>query len=262
MTGLERLAAQRKHTLFFLRFARASSPVFLDTDVDMTRISEHRRRANANGQHYSVVSYVIGAAARVLARHSYANCAIGSGLHPRVLTYTSVDAKLALDKWIGNQRVVVAGLITGAHVSSLGAIQAEVDRYKSHAVEDLPEFHGIRLLHRLPAWLGWLAFSMRVHRLSTRSRYLGTFSISSLGHRPVNGFHAIGGTAVVLNLGQVRDSAVVRQGHVTVAPLMRLNMTFDHRLIDGALAADLLTEVKVALECGSGLEVDAEEHVP
>jgi pyruvate/2-oxoglutarate dehydrogenase complex dihydrolipoamide acyltransferase (E2) component len=53
---------------------------------------------------------------------------------------------------------------------------------------------------------------------------------------------------VTLNVGQLRDRAWVRDGEVTVAPVMRVNLTFDHRVIDGASAADVLGDVKSTLE--------------
>jgi pyruvate/2-oxoglutarate dehydrogenase complex dihydrolipoamide acyltransferase (E2) component len=40
----------------------------------------------------------------------------------------------------------------------------------------------------------------------------------------------------------------VREGRIVVAPVLRLSLAFDHRVIDGAEAADVLTEVKEALE--------------
>jgi pyruvate/2-oxoglutarate dehydrogenase complex dihydrolipoamide acyltransferase (E2) component len=40
----------------------------------------------------------------------------------------------------------------------------------------------------------------------------------------------------------------VRDGALAVAPLMRLSLAFDHRVIDGAEAADVLTEIKDGLE--------------
>lgn len=266
MVETERIAAERKHTLFFLRFSRAISPVFLDTDVDMTRIRQHREIARNSGRRYSIVSYAIWAAARVLARHPEANAAISGGLLPRVVRYCDVDAKLALDKRVNGQRIVLSVPILSADTASLEEIQKEIDRYRTTAVEDLPEAQGILRLDRLPALIGWVSFLAIMRRLRSRRRYMGTFAISSLGHRPVNGFHAVGGTAITLNLGQMKESAVVRDGKIIVAPLLRINMSFDHRVLDGASAADILTEIKDTLESGCGENdllqtTDAIEHV-
>jgi pyruvate/2-oxoglutarate dehydrogenase complex dihydrolipoamide acyltransferase (E2) component len=250
MAETKRIPAERKHTLFFLRFARAISPVFLDTDVDMTRIRQHREVARDVGCRYSIVSYVIWASSRVLARHPEANAAIGGGLLPRVVKYRGVDAKLALDKTLNGQRIVMSVTIPSVDTASLEEIQKEVDRYRTARVEEIPEAQGILRLHRLPTLIGWISFLAIMGRLRLRRQHMGTFAISSLGHRPVNGFHAVGGTAITLNLGQMKECAVVRDGKIAVAPQLRINMSFDHRILDGANAADILTELKDTLESG------------
>jgi pyruvate/2-oxoglutarate dehydrogenase complex dihydrolipoamide acyltransferase (E2) component len=112
----------------------------------------------------------------------------------------------------------------------------------------MPEFGGARLLHRLPWPLGTLAFRAGMRSLRRRPELMGTVSVSSLGHRPVDGFHSHGGTTITIGLGQVARRPTVRDGRLDSAPLMRLSLSFDHRVIDGALAADVLTDLKEALE--------------
>nr|MDT0665542.1 hypothetical protein [Micromonospora sp. DSM 115978] len=94
-TGRARpVPAERRHTLHFLRAARTASPVFLDTDVDMTWVLDHRERQRATtGAAPSIVSYVMVAAGRVLARRPEANAAIGGSWRPKIVNYSSVDAK-------------------------------------------------------------------------------------------------------------------------------------------------------------------------
>lgn len=64
----------------------------------------------------------------------------------------------------------------------------------------------------------------------------------------MDSFHFVGGTAVTVGVGRVVDRAVVRGGEVTVAPMMRLSLAVDHRVVDSAEAADVLTELKSRLE--------------
>jgi len=248
---INKLAPQRLHTQYFLRYARSVSPVFLDTEVNMESLLQHRAEAHSRGQHYSIVSYAIFAGARVLSRWPQANSAIGRGLRPSVARYASVDAKLALDKTYQGQRIVASVPLPNLQTASLESIQTQVNHYRDTPFEQLPEMRGIRLLHRLPSWLGWLLFSTQVSKLKNRPRYMGTFAVSSLGHRPVNGFHAVGGGAITLNLGQVKPSPLIRDGVISIGQLLRLNMSFDHRLLDGADAADILTEIKEILEQGN-----------
>ncbi|MFC4147277.1 2-oxo acid dehydrogenase subunit E2 [Micromonospora mangrovi] len=245
-----RLAAQRRHTLYFLRWSRAVAPVFLDTEVDMTRVLAHREQAAARGRRISVLSYVVRSATEVLARHPACNAVVGGGLVPRIRHVDEVRPKIAMDRTVAGQRVVLSAVLPDQRGADLDEIQDALDRLRDTPAEELPELRGTLLLHRLPAALGWPAFRATVSRLSRRPGLLGTVAVSSLGHRAVDGFHAVGGTTCTLNLGRVRPTPVVRDGAVVVAPVLRLNLAFDHRVVDGAEAADVLTEITQSLEDG------------
>lgn len=219
------------------------APVFLDTEIDMTRVRRHRA---AEG--YSFVTYVLHGTARVLAKHPQANAAIRGHIAPRVARYSRVDGKLALDKRVNDQRIVLAAVLPGLHEASLDDIQRQVDHYRTGDPAQMPEFAGARVLHRLPWPLGPVLFRLVVRPLRTRARRLGTFAVTSLGHRAVDGFYSVGGTTITIGMGRVVDRPVVRDGQIVAAPVMRLSLTFDHRVLDGAEAADILTEIKECLE--------------
>ena len=235
--------AQRRHTLFFLRATRDFAPVFLDTEVDMTAV-----RARP-GRRISPVTHVLHAAARVLAKHPEANSSILDGLVPRLARNTGVHGKVTLDKAVDGHRVVLAAVLRDLDQADLESIQDRVEHFRDADPATAPEFEGVRRLHAEPSWrVAAKAFRDVVKPLATRSAVWGTFAVTSLGHRPVDSFHSVGGTTVTLGLGRVTDRAVVRDGEVVVAPVMRLSLAFDHRVIDGAEAADVLTEIKQALE--------------
>ncbi|HEV8562986.1 MAG TPA: 2-oxo acid dehydrogenase subunit E2 [Actinophytocola sp.] len=235
------LARQRRHTLHFLAEIRAMSPVFLDTEVDMSAVLAHREA----GRQYSVVSYVLHTAARVLAHHPRANAAVRGR---RVAGFDGVNGKLALDKRIGGERVVLAAVLPDLHEASLAEIQRQVEHFRDGDPDTMPEFAGVRALHKLGWPLGRLAFRRVVRPLRTRAAVLGTFSVTSLGHRAVDGFYSVGGTTTTFGVGRIVRRAVVRGDAIVIAPVLRLSLTFDHRVIDGAEAADVLTEVRHALE--------------
>ena len=243
----------RRHTLFFLEWAARQRPVHIDTDVDMTRVQEHRAAARARGVRYSVVSYLLYAAGRALHRHPEANAAMAPGWpgllrRPRIVRFEEVTGKLALDRRIGSERAVLSALVPRLDTAGLDSVQECVDRYRGEDAARLPEFRGVRALGRLPLLLGRSAFAAALRDVRKRPAVFGTVSVSSLGHRPVDGFHSAGGTAVTLCAGQIADRPVVRAGRVVPAPVMRLGLTFDHRVIDGALAADVLGDLQLTLE--------------
>ncbi|MBA2566128.1 MAG: 2-oxo acid dehydrogenase subunit E2 [Gemmatimonadetes bacterium] len=78
----------------------------------------------------------------------------------------------------------------------------------------------------------------------------GTFSISNMGMFPVEQFSAIitPPQAAILAVGGIADEPVVREGRVEPGRVMRLTLSADHRVIDGALAASFLAEVRGLLE--------------
>ncbi|MFJ8017173.1 2-oxo acid dehydrogenase subunit E2 [Streptomyces sp. NPDC096339] len=244
------LPRQRHHTLFFLEVIRDFSPVFLDTEVDMTGVLAHRAAAVAEeGVRHSVTAYVLRAAGRVLAGHPDANAAVQGGpKRPRIAHYPFVNGKLALDRTLEGRRVVLGTVVPDLHDAELPAIQAHIARVRDGDPGELADFEGVRRLHRLSWSEGRLAFRKAARSLALRPHLTGTFSVTSLGHRAVDSFHSVGGTTTTFGVGRIVDRAVVRDGRVAVAPVLRLSLAFDHRAIDGAEAADVLTEVKEALE--------------
>ncbi|MET9850988.1 2-oxo acid dehydrogenase subunit E2 [Streptomyces ossamyceticus] len=257
---------RRRHTLYFLEHAARQRPVHLDTDIDMTRIEAHRGAARAAGRRYSVVTYLLHATGRVLHRHPEANAALAParlfGLRgPRTVRFSGVTAKLALDRTVDGERTVLSALLPDLESADLDEIQARVDRYRGPGTERMAEFRGVRMLGRLPVPLGRLAFAAATRDPARRPAVLGTVAVSSLGHRPVDGFHSSGGTAITLCAGRVVERPVVKDGRLAIAPVMRLGLTFDHRVVDGAAAADVLGDLKQELEGFDDAEEDGTQPI-
>jgi len=78
----------------------------------------------------------------------------------------------------------------------------------------------------------------------------GTFAISNLGMYGIHSFVALilPPMAAVLASGAVRDGVVAQDGRPTVARLLSLTLSADHRLVDGVYAAEFLQAVKAILE--------------
>ncbi|MFD0507613.1 dihydrolipoamide acetyltransferase family protein [Streptomyces chiangmaiensis] len=82
----------------------------------------------------------------------------------------------------------------------------------------------------------------------------GTISITNLGMYGTEDFAAIINPpqAAILAVGAVRQEAVVQEGAVTVASVLRLTLAVDHRAVDGATAAEWLQAFVNVLEHPSG----------
>jgi len=111
----------------------------------------------------------------------------------------------------------------------------------------VPVVHGARRksILELAAVLGELARRARERQITPAELKGGTFTVSNYG--------ALGGLwgtpiinppeAAILGVGRIEDAAVVRDGRVTVRPIVPLSLTFDHRIIDGATAQKFLNSL-------------------
>ena len=77
-----------------------------------------------------------------------------------------------------------------------------------------------------------------------------TFSVSNLGMYDVDSFAAIifPPHAAVLAVGTVKEQPVVRDGQLAIGQVMKATLSTDHRVADGAEAAQFLVEIKQLLE--------------
>ena len=78
----------------------------------------------------------------------------------------------------------------------------------------------------------------------------GTFTITNLGMYGVDAFHPILNPpqAAILGVGRVVDRVVAEGGHPAVRPTMTLVLACDHRVADGARAAQFLDDLANLLE--------------
>jgi pyruvate dehydrogenase E2 component (dihydrolipoamide acetyltransferase) len=83
----------------------------------------------------------------------------------------------------------------------------------------------------------------------------GSFSISNMGMYGVRDFAAIINPpqAAILAVAAGEKRPVVRAGELAVATVMTCTISVDHRVIDGALAAEWLAEFKKLVEDPLGL---------
>lgn len=89
------------------------------------------------------------------------------------------------------------------------------------------------------------------HNKLTPDDYSGnTLTISNLGVFGVDHFTAIINQpdSAILAIGRVKDAPVVIDGGIYIRPMMNITMSSDHRVIDGALAAQFMAALREALE--------------
>ncbi|MCI0794470.1 MAG: 2-oxo acid dehydrogenase subunit E2, partial [Chloroflexi bacterium] len=198
---------------------REAPHFYLTSDVDMTKAMSLRQDINdavASESRISVNDLIIKAAAMALQRYPKFNASF-QGDHLQMNPGVNIGIAIALDAGL-----IVPG-IAGCESKSLVEIAT--------ASRDLID---------------------RAHTGTLRDgEYSGTtFSISNLGMFDVDSFAAIiyPPHAAVLAVGAVKEQPVGRDGQVVLAQMMKATLSVDHRVADGAEAAQFLMEVKKLLE--------------
>ena len=87
-------------------------------------------------------------------------------------------------------------------------------------------------------------------RISPENLGGGTFTISNLGMYGIDRFQAIINPpeAAILAVGRIRDLAWVTPDGILQQPIMNLQLSIDHRALDGAAAAPFLVDIQRLLE--------------
>ena len=208
------------------RLAQSLGPVptfYLTTEVDMDRTWEAREALNAAGQRGSEagvkVSFndiVMKATAAALKAHPACNA---WWQDDRIRYWNDVHLSVAVAVEDG----LITPVVRHADRKSLREISAEVKE---------------------------LAGRARERRLKPEEYTGGTFSVSNLGMFDIDQFTAIINPpeAGILAVGSIVEQPVVRQGAIVPGRRLRLTMSCDHRVIDGATGAAFLRTLKGMLE--------------
>ncbi len=193
---------------------------YLTVEVDMGHMSEARARINdrlaASGQKVSINDLLIRATAEALRRHPEVNAAWGETVIRR---YGRVHIGMAV--------AVEDGLIT--------PVIRDADR------------KGVAQIAREARELAARARDRKL----TPEEYTGaTFSISNLGMLDIDEFTAIINPpeAAILAVGRVEEKPVVVDGQVVPGKRMRMTMSCDHRVVNGATGARFLQTLRAFLE--------------
>jgi pyruvate dehydrogenase E2 component (dihydrolipoamide acetyltransferase) len=192
---------------------------YLTLDIDMTEALAFRERVNTiatEAQRVSINDLVVKAVALALVRHPKFNGEFtdeGLRLHPAI----NIDIAIALDEGL------IAPCVLDCANKTLGRIAQESKDLVARAKSG----------------------HLRAEEISE-----GTFGITNLGAFGVETLIGIikPPQAAILGVGSVLDQAVVRAGQVVPVKMMKVALSADHRVTDGAEGARFIKEIQGFLE--------------
>jgi pyruvate dehydrogenase E2 component (dihydrolipoamide acetyltransferase) len=217
---MRRTIAQR------LTAATQSMPIFyLTVDCDIGKLTAAREEINAAAPKdkdgrpafkLSVNDFVIKALALALQRVPEANV---SWTEAAMLRHKHSDVGVAVALPFG----LITPIIRRAETKSLSAISSEMRDLSARA---------------------------KAKKLKPNEYQGGTSSVSNLGMYGIKDFTAVINPpqSTLLAVGTAEERAVVRNGKLEIATMMSATLSCDHRAIDGALGAQLITAFKTLIE--------------
>jgi pyruvate dehydrogenase E2 component (dihydrolipoamide acetyltransferase) len=203
------------------RLLESNGPVptfFLTAEFDATRAAEMRAQLAEMGDQYKVSfnDIVIKAVALALAEHPEVNA---HWLNDKIRQFNRIHVAMAV--------AVEDGLIT--------PVLFDADRMSLWEISEKARD---------------LAKRARERKLMPEEYTGSTFSVSNLGMLGIDQFTAIINPpeAGILAIGGVEEKPVVVDGQLEVRQRMRVTMSCDHRVIDGATGAKFLQTVRRYIE--------------
>jgi pyruvate dehydrogenase E2 component (dihydrolipoamide acetyltransferase) len=203
------------------RLTQSIGPIptfYLTTEVDMERAWDAREglKALGEGPKVSFNDIIIKAVATALRQHPACNA---WWQDDRIRYWHEVHVSMA----VAIEEGLITPVIRHTDLKSLREIAAESQD---------------------------LAARARQRRLTPEEYTGGTFSVSNLGMLDIDDFTAVINPpeAGILAVGRIVQKAVVHEGQLTARRRLRLTMSCDHRVIDGATGAQFLKTLKAMLE--------------
>jgi pyruvate dehydrogenase E2 component (dihydrolipoamide acetyltransferase) len=194
---------------------------FVVREVDAGALNEARQNLAAEieqsrGVKLTHTDLLVALVARVLVKHPRTNATwVGGGV--RTNAEINISLAMAVDEG------VVTPVIHQADKAVLGAIAVQR--------RDLAE-------------------RARSGKLRPADIAGGTFTISNLGMFAVDAFSAIitPPQAAILAVGRIADRVVPRDDRPAIRPMMTLTLSSDHRVVDGARAAEFMRDLAEAID--------------
>ena len=222
LNRVRRITAERMATS-----ARSVARVTLLMEVDMTEAV--RFRGQLAGEFERRYGTRLGYDA-MIAKAS----AIALGEHPHVNAQWQ-EGTDGQPPGLRLQAEINVGVAVAAEQGLLVAVVREADK---------------KSLHQVNADLAAMVEKSRQNRLGPAELSGSTFTITNLGGYGVESFTPIVNPpeSAILGVGRIARKPAVVDDQVVVRDLMHLSLSFDHRVVDGAPAAQFLQRIKQVLE--------------
>ena len=185
-------------------------------NLDATNLTAHKKGTKANSANVTFTDLLVKYAASSLKEHPRVNASLIDG---KLIKNTAINIGIA----VATEDGLIVPVIHNADELSLEEI---TERRK------------------------YLVARTQEGKLRSGDLDSGTFTISNLGMFDVDSFNAIINPpqSAILAVGRIIDQVVPMDGKPVIRPMLTINLSFDHRVIDGARGAHFLQTLSNLIE--------------
>ncbi|SCA58839.1 Dihydrolipoyllysine-residue acetyltransferase component of pyruvate dehydrogenase complex [Chlamydiales bacterium SCGC AB-751-O23] len=213
------LSPMRKVISQKLQAAKASIPHYYVTEkIDVDNLISLRKQLKEAGTKVSINDFIVRACALALKEHPEINRGFNSK-NNSIIQFKTVDISIAVSVESG----LITPIVFHTDHKNLGQISQEIKQ---------------------------LATLAKSGKLEPHQYQGGSFTISNLGMFGVENFQAVINPpqAAILAIAGIKQEPVVKGGQIVIGNNMNICLSSDHRVIDGAQAAQFLVTLKKSLE--------------
>jgi len=203
--------------------SKFTSPhIYFTTSIDMTDVVKLLNRYNQNKERrISINDFIIFVGAKTIVAQPFVNCSL---INEEIVYHDHVNIGIA----VALEEGLIVPVLNNANQKGVTQISREVKELVKKA---------------------------RERKLLPEDYEGGTFTVSNLGMYGIESFTAIINPpeAAILSIGQIKKTPVIVETYedceeIEIRSMMKATLSVDHRLIDGAVAATYLKQLKEYLE--------------
>lgn len=222
LAGAEPLSRMRKAIARAMNESKPGVPhIYLTIEVNADALMALREQIAASGTRVSVNDLIVKAAAKALTKVPAVNTSFSQTAdgQPGIVRHSQINIGVAVALDDG----LVAPVVRDADKKSISVISAEIRD---------------------------MALRAREGKIKQNELEGATFQVTNLGMFGIVEFGSIISVpqAASLAVGAVRKVPVVRDDQIVIGQVMNLTLSADHRIVDGAVAAQYLQELRKLLE--------------
>ena len=228
----------------YIHLASRINPPFICIEADARGLIEF-----CSQNHFTYTPVLLKIIAHVQKKYPIMNAILARDIiRKKIFLPEGVDISIAMEKKHKGRTIVLIPVIREVNTKSIENISSEIKYLSKLPFDKMPNIKWIKLLNLDPDFLKYVTMRVICQYPRLYNFFFGTIGFTNLGKYGITHFYPLWINATVFGIGTIEEKPVARNGHITIAPMLYMTIAFNHRILDGSTASEILAEVKRTIE--------------